>query len=595
MTYRTALITSLTAMATLLATTVSAAPALRVVVDQKGDFTVIGNTLGWDCGSGAPAPVVGNVPGPCGPSTADSAPDVFWRSNASGTDADANTMLTTADARSQAVLTLPAGASVTHAFLYWGGDSQGLANGIDDTVTLDRPDGQGGTVFSSAITASASDQFVVGGTLYQAVADVTSIVQAQGAGVYRLSDLEVVDLVGLNESVTFAAWTLVVLYQDVSEPTRNLAIFDGLDLVDGLPVSATLSGFLVPNAGFDAKLAVIAYEGDDQFGGDQLRFGPSLPLTPADALFDGNNPANNFFNSTRSAAGNPVSNVGDLPQLTGTPLSMASFDLDVVDVTDRLSAGQTQAEIAATTSGDVYLLGAFVTSISTLKPDFSASTKGVEDLNGGTVQVGDELRYTIDVANEGSDTAVDVILTDPLPQGVSYKPSSLEILTGPGMGGLTDGSGDDQGEYDAASETITVRLGTGANATSGGTLAVGESTTVRFVVTVDPEAMGTIENQATITAGGALGSPPENTPTDGNGGDPGAPPTIIEIDDCPPGDDCTDTDGDGLTDIEEGLIGTDPNDADSDDDGVAGRRRAHARRGQRRRWTRERARPRQRQ
>jgi uncharacterized repeat protein (TIGR01451 family)/MYXO-CTERM domain-containing protein len=552
----------------LFTSTAGADPALRLSLSQNGDVLVIGNTLGWDCGSGAPAPIVGSVPGGgnCGSSIGDSGPDVFWRSNDDGTDATASTAITPTEARSQAVLTVPAGATVTHAWLYWAGDREGFGTGADDTVTLDRPDGAGGTVFSSQVTAAMADQFT-NDDYFQSVADVTATVQANGSGVYRVSGLDVHDFRNDNKDVTFAGWTLVVFYSDPSEPTRNLSIFDGLDLVDNNAVTATLSGFLVPNAGFDAKLAAITYEGDGQFSGDRLLFGQA-PLNNADSVADALNPANNFFNSSRSTLGVSAFVAGDLPELTGGALSMGSFDLDVVDITDRLSAGQTEADIAATTSGDVYLLGAFITSISTLEPDFTSSTKDVEDINGGTVEVGDQLRYTIDVINNGTDTAVDVVLTDPIPNGVTYLPGSLEITSGPGTGALTDAAGDDQGEYDGGTETLTVRLGNGADATNGGTLAIGESTTLEFIVTIDANAMGVIENQAIINAGGELGAPPADTPTDGNGGDPGAPPTEIEIDDCPPGDTCIDTDGDGIYDDDETAIGTDPNDADSDDDGV---------------------------
>ncbi len=556
---------------------VSAAPSLRISVDQKGDFTVIGNTLGWDCGANAPAPVVGTVPASgqqCGGSVGDSAPDVHWRANDDGTAAAALAMFGPADARSQAVLALPAGATVTHAYLYWAGDSTGLAGDADDTITLDRPDGLGGTVFSQAVTANANDIFVAltnnFGRHFQAVADVTALVQAQGEGVYRFSDMDQsIDFVGLNKNVTHGAWTLVVLYTDPAEPTRNITIFDGLDVVDGNSnVTANLSGFLVPQAGFDAKLAAISYEGDDQANGDRLLFG-TAPLNNGDSLSDAENPAANFFNSTRSFLGAPVSGVGDLPQLTGTARSMGSFDLDVVDITNRLVAGQTTADIEATTSGDVYYLGAFVTSISTLKPDFASSTKTVVDMNGGTLKPGDQLVYTIEARNDGTDDAIDVVLTDPIPTGTTYVAGSLEIVAGnPGAGALTDMAGDDAGEYDGMANEVVVRLGAGANANNGGTMLIGESTTVRFAVTVDAGAMGTIANQATIDAGGALGAPPESTPTDGNGGDPGSPPTEVPVDDCPPNTDCTDSDGDGLTDAEEILLGTDPMDGDSDDDGV---------------------------
>src|SRR5690606_42141359 len=45
-----------------------AAPTMRYQIDQHGDFVMIGNTLGYDCGNGTPAPIVGAV-GACGGST----------------------------------------------------------------------------------------------------------------------------------------------------------------------------------------------------------------------------------------------------------------------------------------------------------------------------------------------------------------------------------------------------------------------------------------------------------------------------------------------------------------------------------------------
>jgi clumping factor A len=96
----------------------NAAPTLRVQVDQHGDFLLVGNTLGYDCVAGTPAPVVGTV-GACGTNTGDSAPDIFWRSDSPAAgQAEANTGITVAQARSTAVLSIPSGATVTHAFLY---------------------------------------------------------------------------------------------------------------------------------------------------------------------------------------------------------------------------------------------------------------------------------------------------------------------------------------------------------------------------------------------------------------------------------------------------------------------------------------------
>ncbi|HSO00795.1 MAG TPA: hypothetical protein VLS89_21035, partial [Candidatus Nanopelagicales bacterium] len=121
------------------------------------------------------------------------------------------------------------------------------------------------------------------------------------------------------------------------------------------------------------------------------------------------------------------------------------------------------------------------------------------------------------------------VLNDPLPAGVTYVPGSLAITSGANAGAKTDATGDDQGEYLSGTNTVRVRLGTGADATQGGTMVVGATAVVTFQVTVDASATGTISNQAIITAAGEQGAPQDDTPTDGNGPAGGAPPTEIEV------------------------------------------------------------------
>jgi uncharacterized repeat protein (TIGR01451 family) len=507
-----------------------AAPALRYQADLNGDFALIGNTLAWNCAAGVVAPVVGTV-GACGTNTSDTGVDVFWRSEQPGAgQAAASTSINAGQNRSTAVLTLPAGASVAYARLYWSA----YRNGADTTATLEAL----GSAATLAVTADQSftiTQAAQNYTFYQSTADVTAFVQENGPGAYRVSGVAMTNPANANLEWNYSAWALVVVYDDATQPLRNVAIFDGLDQVaNGLPANVTLSGFQVPNAGFDAKLGVLAYEGDQSLNGDSLSF-------DGVTLSNASNPADNFFNASRTWLGAAVSVAGDLPQLAGTPNSMSGLELDVVDVTAQLVAGQTSAPIAASSTIETFLLGAFVTSVSTLKPDFSSSAKTVADLNGGVVRIGDVLRYTVNVANTGSDTAVQTVLTDALPAGVTYVPGSLQITAGANAGPKTDASGDDQGEYLAASRTLVVRLGTGANATEGGTMTVGSTATVTFDVTYDGTVPGTLSNQAVVTATGLNGSPSTDWPSDGNGGGSGQPPTTIE----------PDTDGDGTLDKDD--------------------------------------------
>jgi clumping factor A len=265
----------------------TAAPQLRAQVEQKGDFVLIGNTLGHECNGGV-APIVGTV-GACGNNLGDSAPDVYWRADAPADgQAQANNMVTAAEARSTALLAIPPGATITHAYLYWAARNPAS----DLQVTLDGPN-------ASTLTVPGAVSATNGNEYYQSVADVTSFVQSGGPGAYRVSNVASSNLINLNENTSFAGWWMTVLYELPTDPPRNLAIFDGLDLVQGNnTINVPISGFLVPMVGFDAKLGVVTFEGDSSITGDSLAFN-GVQLSNAV------NPANNFFNGTRSFFGAP--------------------------------------------------------------------------------------------------------------------------------------------------------------------------------------------------------------------------------------------------------------------------------------------------
>jgi uncharacterized repeat protein (TIGR01451 family) len=521
------------AVALLGSAAVEAAPTQRKTIDQKGDFVVFGNTLGHDCSATSmlPAPVVGMV-GNCGSAATanDTSPDVFWRSEE--TTAAANNMLTSAQARSTAILNLPAGATVTYARLYW---SAAQDTAPDTTALVERV---GAGAFSTMVTADSTPVTVTAAprVFYQASADVTQLVLANGPGAYRVGDITSLDLRNVDASNLYAAWTIVVFYRLDTEFLRNLTLFDGLDIVQqgagNNSVTVTLSGFLVPNAGFDAKLAVLAYEGDDSITGDSLAFNGTL-------LSNALNPANNFFNGTHSNSAGAISNPGDLPQLTGGARSMSGFDLDVFTVTNLLTMGAKTATIRADTTTDFFILGGYVTSISTIKPDFTTTTKTfVDETRADGIRPGDTLKYTISTTNNGNDPGVPVVLTDVLPAGVTLVPNSIEVTAGPNVGMKTDVTGDDQADFNAATRTITVRLGTDANMTVGGTIGVGITSTITFRVTVNTNATGTISNQAVINAAGKSGAPSTPYSSDGNGPLPGTPPTDVVLDTCQMDADC---------------------------------------------------------
>src|SRR5262249_6924858 len=161
------------------------------------------NTLGQDCGAGVPNPVVGTV-GNCGNQTADNAPDVFWRSQQpNATSAAASNTITLAQSRSTAVLAIPTGATLTHAYLYWAARRNGT--GGNNQAPPARPGGFSNTIPADSVYTIASGT----DTIYESVADVSTLVKAQGEGAYRVAGVDATNFVNLNEQVTFAAWSLV--------------------------------------------------------------------------------------------------------------------------------------------------------------------------------------------------------------------------------------------------------------------------------------------------------------------------------------------------------------------------------------------------
>ncbi|MGE6757334.1 Ig-like domain-containing protein [Corallococcus interemptor] len=340
-------------------------------VDQPGDFVILGNTLAWNCDPAAPTPLVGTV-GACGSDTLDPGADVHWTTD--GVMAFADTSVPPTSARSQAMLVLPPGATVTYARLYWSGitsvyNRPGTTE-LDWTATVSR---QG--VFSTEVRANGGwnviDPNPGGYASYLAYKDVTALVQQYGAGPYALSGADALDFRDLFSPHTASAWSLVVFYRLESEPVRKLRLYD---IYASTTFDTTLTGFHVP-PGHSAKLGVIAYQGDDAHVPDWM----NVNGTP---VSDAQNPANNFFNGTHSTLGVAQSHDGDLPRLSGLPGSMSGVDLDVVDITSRLSPGDTSVDVATDSYGDTFKIIGFVLSISGEIPDAPVVTSP----QGGSIQ-----------------------------------------------------------------------------------------------------------------------------------------------------------------------------------------------------------------
>ena len=332
------------------------APALRFQIDGPGGYLVLGQTFGYDCGSGNPPPA-GSTTSCTGVFDGDPAPDLYWRDNL------ATPATTASDARTSANLVLPAGATVTYARLYWGGLR---ANDLPDReVTLDREGGFSATVMANAnaanVVLSSGPVAGVVYVAYQASADVTGLVRTSGAGSYRVTGVDGIALNGVLSDNAFSAWHLVVIYGLPAGPTQHLALYDGLDTVAmDAEAAVPVGGFSVPSTGApQGSLAAWAYETDAAQTGDALRI-------KAMAATNAGNAADNFWNESRTRLGAGVT--GLVPALTGLPGTGAGFDLDEIDLGPLLAPGDTGFPVTATATTDGFWFGGFVLSIATDGP-----------------------------------------------------------------------------------------------------------------------------------------------------------------------------------------------------------------------------------
>ena len=206
--------------------------APRFTSNQKGDITIVGNTL-MSC----------NGTGQCANGrngTGSSLNNNDFTMAYVDADADAATF-----SSSSATLALPTGTSVVFAGLYWGGDTNA---GARNTCRFRTPTAAYHTLTASQIDASATD--------YSAFVNVTALVLAGGNGTYWTANVYSTP----NVSNVHAGWALVVVYADPAGTLRNLVVLDGYAHVSsGVNVTTTLNGFVTPPAGIvNCRLGVVA-------------------------------------------------------------------------------------------------------------------------------------------------------------------------------------------------------------------------------------------------------------------------------------------------------------------------------------------------
>ncbi len=403
-------------------------------------------------------------------------------------------------------LVLPAGTNVIKlARLYWGGrlKNSDFDLSVDSNKTIKIR--KGTTSAYSNVTALGIDKVTpsTGYTQYQAYADITALVKNNGAGTYEVGNAPL-STGAISGGGNHGGWCIVVVYENSAVNYNSVRIYDGFEQVyngsSSFTTTVNLTGLNVPSgtlAAGDAKMGVLAWEGDANLNKDYLKINTHL-------FSNATNASDNPWNGTITDNGVHVASKN--PNYT----NQMGIDIDQFDVGTGygILPNANSVKLEFGTEADQYFPGLFTFSIKMKDPSVTLD-KTVTDANNNHLGEKNEvLTYSLKGSNTGVGNANYIVISDTLPNTVTYVPNSLKVMSCPGMtaGSVTDVSGDDGGEYivNGSIKTVRFRIGTGCSASSGGTLAENESYDLQFQVTVnDPgvnKPIPSILNIARISA-----------------------------------------------------------------------------------------------
>lgn len=407
---------------------------------------------------------------------------------------------------SSADLVLPSGTNtIKLARLYWGGRisdaDYDLTNPANRTIKIRK-----GTVNSySDVTALGMDTTIItsGYAEYQAYADITDFIKNNGAGTYEVGNVPL-STGAISDGGNHGGWSIVVVYENQSLPYNSVRVYDGFEVVYNggydTTTTVTLTGLNVPSGALsneDAKMGVVAWEGDANLSGDFLKINGYT-------FSNATNPPDNPWNGTITDNGIHITSKN--PNYT----NQMGIDIDLFNAGSGYGIAPNAQNVTLEfgTKADKYFPGVFTFTIRMKDPTITLE-KTVSDANNNHLgESGEILTYTLFGSNNGPGNANNIVISDTLPSSVTYKPGTLKVISSPGImsGTKTDQSGDDVAEYvsNGPVKAVFFRIGNGATAIAGGTLAAGQTYQVQFQVTVNNPGNGnpvpSIMNIARITS-----------------------------------------------------------------------------------------------
>ncbi|MDX8553277.1 hypothetical protein MK851_06500, partial [Tenacibaculum sp. 1B UA] len=347
------------------------------------------------------------------------------------------------DSSSSDELNLPSCSRVVYAGLYWAGVYPYETWGGRESrrynpyqIKFKLPGGAYQDIEADASDVTKRELIYDNGVAYICYKDITSDIQGLATvnpeghnGTYVAANIRATRgrdySGGLGGS---GGWTMVVIYENETESSKNIAVFDGFaDVRNGNNVNLSYSGFTTvpvgPNpanpAPVRATLLAAALEGDRSIYGDRFQI-KNTAGNFVNQYTPNTNPSGNFFNGSITRYDQYVTS------RTPDSENTLGFDADLYQLSNPnnsvITNGQTSAEVKFTTSGDVYWPFLNALAVEIIEPKVQL-IKTIEDASGNDIQgtpvgLGSELFYNISFQNVGTDDARNTVITDLLPKNV---------------------------------------------------------------------------------------------------------------------------------------------------------------------------------
>ncbi|MBS9523582.1 DUF11 domain-containing protein [Litoribacter alkaliphilus] len=392
----------------------AAASPEKTIYSIKGDFTMIGNTNlqteDPDATTNNTSMVYVDIDGD--PTTLNSSSATLLFSQENGAD--------------------PSCSEVVYAGLYWTGRaSAGPESPISFEVSKDgltKTLNKRQVLFKHAngsyqtITAAPNNIYfpeTSESLMYSAYAEVTDLVKEHGGGEYFVADMALNE--GSDEQVGFyGGWGLVVVYQNSKMNWRDVTVFDGHAYVTGsqvLEYQIPIEGFqTAQNGEVNIKLGVMAGEGDMDLDGNYLEIENGLNSGEFIRLSHEGNSPDNFFNSSIFTGGNPRNPF--LKHNAGMDISMFEIPNENNEV---IGNSQTSTLFRYGSVRDRYIIFNLTFSVDAYVPEVVGINK-VSRINGqevteenAEVEPGEEIEFTIELFNKGTEPIEDAQIVIPLP------------------------------------------------------------------------------------------------------------------------------------------------------------------------------------